>query len=798
MESSNWLKLTAIFAIILGSLYVLAPSFVEWAEGAPAGLTDAASAVDRTAAPKRAVLTVELDVAEGDPAALRDAAEARLRASETPYEKVIVEDGGLRIELRAGARPAEVGTLLTTPGELALFRWPEVITVGDPTEGAVSTFPPALIAAVGSGVDPAAFEAAARAAAGTQVPATARPARLAVASVGPAAVRLTAAPAEDPGALVLALDGRVVGLVSGSGASLDLVRLGESSSAEGALLSAGPLPGALTIRDAVSGERETVVDAPVVVEKLVPDWFRGILSDTAMNLGLDLQGGVDLTLYVGLDEAVLGRVNRDLAQLAAAAADDGIEILSARRERNDPVIMVESTAELSDLQAWFARRMNEYAYRDSPTGPEGQVVHAFEMTDEAIVVVQEQAVEQVLETLRERIDETGVREPSIVKKGGGRINVQLPGKVDLGAALKAIGTTAVLEFRLVDEEFDAAELDRMVNAARTALPEDQFQDDLLLNDWLHDTGRLAPDRLVQWEYVDQEGVKVRSIPYPLKYDVVLTGNDVNNAGVAWDNNQRPYVALEFKPQGARVFCDVTTANVQKRFAIVLDGKVRSAPNIRERICGGRASIEMGGALDPMDDANTLALVLRTGSLTAPVIPGEVRTVGPTLGADAIRSGALGMAIGSVFVIIFMALWYRTAGLVADLALGVNVLMVFAALSLFGATLTLPGIAGIALTIGMAVDANIIIYERIREEMALGQNARKGVEAGFEKGVVAVLDANITTAIAGVVLYSYGTGPIKGFAVTLLVGIGTTLVTALFVTRTLLEVLTRSSTTRFRI
>jgi preprotein translocase subunit SecD len=200
----------------------------------------------------------------------------------------------------------------------------------------------------------------------------------------------------------------------------------------------------------------------------------------------------------------------------------------------------------------------------------------------------------------------------------------------------------------------------------------------------------------------------------------------------------------------------------------------------------------------MGEAQTLALVLRTGSLDAPVVIAQVRSVGPSLGADSIRKGRTATIFGLGVVLVFMVGWYRTAGVMADIALTVNLLLVLALLALFGATLTLPGIAGIALTIGMAVDANIIIYERIREELKLGALPRKAVDTGFEKAMVAVLDANITTGIAGIVLFSYGTGPIKGFAVTLLIGIITTLVTALFVTRTLMGLLTRSSTARLKI
>jgi preprotein translocase subunit SecD len=369
---------------------------------------------------------------------------------------------------------------------------------------------------------------------------------------------------------------------------------------------------------------------------------------------------------------------------------------------------------------------------------------------------------------------------------------------DVQGAVTAIGTTAVLEFRMVDEEFDEAYLEQMLKAAQEAMPADQYLDDDLLNIWLWENKRLDDDRIILWRYDETSGDPARAEPLPLVSEIVLTGNDVNDAGVGWDTNQQPYVTLEFKPRGGQIFCDITGKAVGKRFAVVLDSEVQSAPSIRERICGGAARIEMGGAENPTKDAQNLALVLRTGALDAPVVVASVRQVGASLGADAIRSGTTAAVLGGILVYLFMVIWYKTSGVIADVALSINILMVLAGMALFGATLTLPGIAGIALTVGMAVDSNIIIYERIREELRLGVHPRKAVDIGFEKALVAVVDANITTAIAGIVLYSYGTGPIKGFAVTLLIGIITTLITAVFVTRTIMDALTRSSATRLRI
>ena len=482
--------------------------------------------------------------------------------------------------------------------------------------------------------------------------------------------------------------------------------------------------------------------------------------------------------------------------MADRAATDGVIVSNVRTDAIDPIISLDAEAGLSDVQGWVARNMADYEY--SATNEDGS--HSFEMTTARIREVHEQSVDQVLETLRRRVDATGVKEPSIVKKSGGRISVQLPGEVDIEEALRAIGTTALLEFNLVDPDFDIQALRRSIALAEDALPDDQFFHDPTLNSWLTRNDYIAADRKVMFTYEEnaETGVEERVRTLLVIREVMLTGADINDAKVSWDRQQTPIVLLDLKPRGGQIFCTVTSENVGELFAIALDGKVSSAPQINERICGGSASITMGGGADAIGDANNLALVLRTGSLDAPVSIGEIRNVGSLLGRDAIRSGAIATVIGGTVVFLFMIIWYRKAGFLADIALALNVLMVLAILAMFGATLTLPGIAGIALTVGMAVDANIIIYERIREELALGQLLRKAVDAGFDKGLVAVVDANVTTAIAGVVLYSYGTGPIKGFAVTLLVGIGTTLITTLFVTRTFMEMASRSSTARLRL
>ncbi|MEQ1568867.1 MAG: protein translocase subunit SecD, partial [Myxococcota bacterium] len=603
---------------------------------------------------------------------------------------------------------------------------------------------------------------------------------------------------------VLTIDGAVAGvaLPDGTVASLepqpDLVPLWVS----------GPMAGSLGPVRAVANPTQDQPGAVAVTESVLPDWLVRALPNTAIPLGLDLQGGIDLTLQVEVDEAVLGQVSRDLASLKAAGEQDGVKIDEIRRLHSQPVLEITTAATLSQLQDFMRKRAADYVYHDS----EG-TTHRFEMTEVRQENVRTQAVEQVLETLRKRIDGTGVKDPSIVKKSGGRINIQLPGMEDVQTAVATIGTQAVLEFRMRDHDFDPALLQQFLDKAKAALPPDQFLDDELLNNWLWDNKLVTTDRIVMWEYDDKDKAKEKAergegtacgdnvgapCAMALKSQVVLSGNDINDAGIGWDQNQQAYVSLEFKPRGGQVFCDVTGEAVGKQFAIILDQRIMSAPNIREQICGGRAQIEMSSADDPVNDAKTLANVLRTGALDAPVVIASKSQVGATLGADAIREGTIAALVGSVLVYVFMVLWYRTSGVIADIALTCNVLMVLACLGMFGATLTLPGIAGIALTVGMAVDSNIIVYERIREELRLGVHPRKAVDVGFEKALVAILDANITTAIAGIVLYSYGSGPVKGFAVTLLIGIVTTLITAVFVTRTIMELMTRSSATRLRI
>ncbi len=786
METSSWLRLSSIVAMVLGSLWILMPTILQ--ESAADRFARSAASVEAPVGNRAADLDVEL-TATGDATVSAAIVEARLRALKHPFERVLGVDGGVRVHLAPGGRADVVQRVATAAGARSLVALP-VEGVAD--AASMEALSPALRAVITD----AGLATALMAVVGTTGEALA-PVDVIVSAVvsgesGPLLTLSAPFSSEATGAVLL-LDGQVVGVVLPEPTGGRLVAISAAVPLDEervAVLVGGPNVGVVaTTAGAVTevGAAATPVEQPA--KSWAPDWLVAALPDKRVNLGLDLQGGLDLTLQVGVEDAVVGQIDRDRTYVEEELRKQGIVFTKTRRDRAEPMLWVETEAPLGSLQEVLRRVAPHYPYVFS----EGKA-HAFRIRDDRKEDIERAAVEQVLETLRRRIDATGVKEPSIVKKAGGRINVQLPGLVDLQRAVDAIGTSAVLEFRMVDEEFDPSLLDRVMVAAAEALPVDQLADQAVLNDWLWSTRRIPEDRLVLYER-EREGNEPR--PLVVHSNVVLTGADVSDARVSMDNSQ-PAVTLSFKARGASVFCDITTKNVGKRFAIVLDDVIRSAPSIRERICGGSASIEMSSADEPMRDAQNLAIVLRTGSLDAPVLLAEVRTVGAQLGMDSIRSATLASVLGGLLVFVYMAVWYRVSGLVANVALCVNVLMVLAVLCMFEATLTLPGIAALALTVGMAVDANIIIYERIREELKLGVLSRKAVDVGFDRAAVAILDSNISSGIAGVVLYSYGTGPIKGFAVTLIIGIVTTLITALFVSRALMVLLTRNSAARLSI
>lgn len=481
---------------------------------------------------------------------------------------------------------------------------------------------------------------------------------------------------------------------------------------------------------------------------LVPQDEQGKLKN--LHLGLDLQGGVHLLLGVASDEAVANHLSRQVDEILSEARENKIYTLGARQSGPRQEITFASPREREKFKEFIAREYPALLYSDLDDRHGAVTLDVKEAAR-----IKDKAVDQALEIIRNRVDALGVAEPTLQRQGKERILIQLPGMADPERAKQLIGRTAVLEFKMVDESVSVAD----------AL-----------------AGKLPPGDEVLYEKVVDKvtGHIIDRKPYVLKRRVVLTGDLLTDAQVNIDQRyNEPYVAMQFSTLGARKFAQLTAENVGKRMAIILDGNVYSAPVIRERIGGGSAQIS---GRFTMEESQDLSIVLRAGALPARVEVLEERTVGPSLGADSIAAGKISIVVGGILVVIFMVVYYRLFGLVADLALVFNLLLILGGLAAFGATLTMPGIAGMILTVGMAVDANVIIFERIREELRLGKSAHGAVAGGYAKAFSTILDANVTTLIAALVLFQFGTGPVKGFAVTLSLGVVASMFTAIFCTR----------------
>jgi preprotein translocase subunit SecD len=480
--------------------------------------------------------------------------------------------------------------------------------------------------------------------------------------------------------------------------------------------------------------------------------------DKTINLGLDLQGGIHLVLGVDIDKALEAQVERAGDTVRSELEKKGIAVGKIeRRGTSDLAIQLGSAqswdgglASATEVLGGFDRKEADQAARRM----------VFSLKPREAATIRDLAVRQGLETIRNRVDQFGVAEPSIQQEGENRILVQLPGVQDPDRAKALIGKTALLEFKLVDDRMDAE------TALRNGVPDG--------------------DEVLYQRRVDKQTHQERKVPFLVQKKAYVTGRDVATARVSIDQNtSEPYVSVDFNAAGARAFADLTDSNVGRRLAIVLDGNVHSAPQIRERIPSGRAQITGGFT---SEEATDLAIVLRAGALPAPVQVLEERTVGPSLGADSIKKGLISTGAAALAVVLFMLVYYRVSGLVADVALGLNLLLLMAAMAGFHATLTLPGIAGVVLTIGMAVDTNILIFERIREELRSGKTVRASIDTGFARAFRTVIDTHVTVLVSAAILYQFGTGPVKGFAVSLAIGILASLFTAVFFTRLVFDLL----------
>jgi preprotein translocase subunit SecD len=476
-------------------------------------------------------------------------------------------------------------------------------------------------------------------------------------------------------------------------------------------------------------------------------------SGKKISLGLDLQGGLHMLLGVQTQKAIEGKIKSVAATVKYFADDEEILIEDLVVGKDSLSFIVLDSDELPKIDKMLAdiKGLNT---KKEPNG-----TYTISLTPIEVAVVKDMAVSQAVETIRNRLDQFGLAEPSVSRQGKSDIVVELPGiktQEQEQRARELIAKPANLELMAIDEK----KSDQVYNLSK---------DDAL------DFGDLIlPDSANP------------QIKYLVKQIPILTGSQVVDAKVAFDQKtNQPIINFTLSSYGGKVFGDFTAKNVGKRLAVVLDGKVFSAPVIRERIGGGSGQISGNFTIE---EAGNVAIALRSGALPAPVVMLEKRSVGPSLGADSIKASMLALVLGFVLVVLFMLVYYRIAGVIANIALITNLFIIIAIMAMFGATLTLPGMAGIVLTVGMAVDANVIINERIRELLKTGVSVQKAIEDGYNNAMSAILDANITTLLVAVILYAYGTGPIKGFAVTMSIGILASMVTAILGTHGIYEAL----------
>ncbi|MGA2191984.1 MAG: protein translocase subunit SecD [Nitrospirota bacterium] len=488
-----------------------------------------------------------------------------------------------------------------------------------------------------------------------------------------------------------------------------------------------------------------------------------------INLGLDLQGGMHLIYQVETDKAVESFTGR-LAKSIKTMADEKKMPLTDIRQTSPTTIeaVLQSPGDMDK----FLAIVSDLGSLEKKGQEGNKVVLAVKPADAERIATN--SVSQALETIRNRIDQFGVAEPVIVQQGTDQILIQLPGVRDTQRALDLIGKTALLEFKLLDEtaQLNPPLPDIVPSSEAEALVE-KYKD------------KIPPDDQILFErIVDPSTGAVTKRPYLVKKDPMMTGDVLTEARMGISpRTKEAEVNFTLDATGARIFDQVTAANVGKRMAIVLDGTVYSAPVIRERISGGSGVIS--GRFTEAE-AKDLSIVLRAGALPAPLKPLQNLTVGPTLGSDSIEAGKKAIIFGTILVLIFMAIYYKWAGVIADFAVALNLVVLIGALALLNATLTLPGLAGILLTIGMGVDSNVLIFERIREELHLGKSVRAAIDGGYDKAFTTVLDSHVTTLITAAVLFQFGTGPIKGFAVSLSLGILINLFTALVGTKVVFD------------
>ena len=520
----------------------------------------------------------------------------------------------------------------------------------------------------------------------------------------------------------------------------------------------------LQARDRIAAMLDDDFVVALNLAESTPAWLQA-LSASPMTLGLDLRGGVHFLLEVDMDAAVTQRLEVNASAMREQLRSERIRYRGTEIEGRTLTLTFTTEEDRDAARRLISREFRDFDYQNVGDGRGAAL--AMTLTDQAVNEIQDYAVNQNLTTLRNRVDELGVAEPMVQRQGPDRIVVELPGVQDTVAAKRVVGATANLEFRL---------------EARPDTPDAETETFAFRND--------------------------ESRTADLMRDVIITGDSVSSASRSFDENGRPQVNINLDGTGGTLMNRATRTNIGRNMAVlfiehktrdrveVVDGEeviVREPYTERGLISLATIQSALGNSfritgLDSPTEAAELALLLRSGSLAAPIYFVQERTIGPSLGAENIKRGVMSVQIGLLLVVLFMLIRYKVFGIIANVALALNLTLLMAAMSLLGATLTLPGIAGIVLTLGMAVDANVLIFERIREELRGGLSVQQAIHAGYERAFTSIVDANITTLLVAVILFSIGTGPVKGFAVTLSLGIITSLFTALLVTRAMVNLI----------
>lgn len=498
----------------------------------------------------------------------------------------------------------------------------------------------------------------------------------------------------------------------------------------------------------------------------MPEWWKKNMPDKGITMGLDLQGGIHLVFEVEGEKAV---------ELTTERIAQSLKDILSKKKLSADITSSGMLITVASASMDVRKAIEENYPILTPVETGARVV--YKISDKEAGRIRDGAADQALETIRNRIDQFGVAEPTIHRQGSNEIVVQLPGIKDPKRAIEIIGKTAQLEFKIVD--------DSSAVAAEIPASIEPGEEENLLKKFAEKIP--ADDEILFEKKVNRETGAVRKIPVLLKKQSALTGDLLKEARVSIDSSNfgQPYVSISFNAAGAKLFEDVTAANVKKRLAIILDTSVYSTPVIQERIGGGNAQIS--GSFS-MDEAKDLAIVLKAGALPAPIKMLQNITVGPSLGTDSIEAGKRAGMLGTILVVIFMVIYYRLSGVIADFALVLNIVLLLGAMASLNATLTMPGIAGIILAIGMAVDSNVLMFERMRDELRSGKTPRAAVDSGYHKAFWTIFDSHVTTLITAAVLFQFGTGPIKGFAVTLSLGVSINLFTALIGTKTIFDII----------